>query len=226
MRVPVRLIALWLVSVGFSSQIQGEERMTVLPKPQLKGSMSLEETLVERRSVRSFRSKVITMSQVGQLLWASCGLNPARKGRRTVPSAGALYPLDVYVIAGAGGVETLEPGVYYYVSDRHALEMVASGDKRQEVAAAALGQMWMAQAPIMVVITGEYDRTTVKYRERGIRYVQIEVGHAGQNLFLQSVALGLGAGIVGAFDDSEVGKVMELSPQHVPFLIMPVGYPR
>jgi SagB-type dehydrogenase family enzyme len=127
---------------------------------------------------------------------------------------------------GAEGVEGLRAGVYHYLPLDHALEAIASGDRRRRVARASLDQLWMVEAPIMVIITAAYQRTTGKYRERGIRYVQLEVGHAGENLFLQSVALGLGAGIVGAFDDDAVAEALELPPRHEPLLVVPIGHPR
>lgn len=199
--------------------------MISLPKPVAKGSMSLEEALSIRETVRSFAPTALTLGQLSQLLWATYGIRDAQQGR-TAPSAGALYPLDLYIVVGQKGVEGLEGGVYHYLPMRHALEIIASGDRRKEVAHASLSQMWMAEAPIMVVITAEYRRTTGKYRERGVRYVHMEVGHAGENLFLQCFALGLGAGIVGAFSDDKVADALEVPPQHEPLVIVPVGHPR
>jgi SagB-type dehydrogenase family enzyme len=120
----------------------------------------------------------------------------------------------------------LEAGVYHYLPDDHALELQASGDRRKEVARASLSQRWMAQAPVIVIITAEYDRTMGKYRERGIRYVHLEAGHAGENLLLQGVALGLGTAIVGAFDDDDVAGIMALPVGHKPLLIVPIGHAR
>jgi SagB-type dehydrogenase family enzyme len=197
-----------------------------LPQPAFTGGMSLEEALHARRTVRSFAPTALSVSQLSQLLWATYGITDPRREMRTAPSAGALYPLDCYLIVGTEGVEGLEGGVYQYLPYPHALEILALGDRRREVARASLGQMWMAEAPFMVIITAEYKRTTGKYRERGVRYVHMEVGHAGENLFLQGVALGLGAGIVGAFDDDAVADAVGLPPGHEPLLICPVGYPR
>jgi SagB-type dehydrogenase family enzyme len=123
-------------------------------------------------------------------------------------------------------VEGLDAGVFHYLPLGHALEATTQGDKRREVARASLSQLWMAEAPITVVIAAEYQRTMGRYRERGTRYVLMEVGHAGENLFLQSVAVGLGAGIVGAFDDEAVAEALQLPARHQPLLIVPVGYPR
>jgi SagB-type dehydrogenase family enzyme len=147
-----------------------------------------------------------------------------KEGKRAAPSGGALYPLDIYVIVGEKGVEGMEMGVYHYLPERHSILPISKGDRRKEIASASLSQMWMTKAPVIFVITGEYKRITGKYGERGIRYALIEVGHVGQNLFLQAEALGLGAGIVGAFNDLEVSKVAGFPSKHEPLLIMPVGY--
>jgi SagB-type dehydrogenase family enzyme len=199
--------------------------MIQLPSPAFTGRMSLEEALNCRRTVRSFASRPLSLGQLSQLCWATYGVTDPRSGARTAPSAGALYPLDCYLAVGEKGVEGLEAGVYHYLPLHHALEATSSGDRRREVARASLSQQWMAEAPIMVIITAEYKRTTGKYRERGGRYVHLEVGHAGENLFLQSVAIGLGAGIVGAFDDDAVAEALKLPSRHEPLLICPVGYP-
>lgn len=200
--------------------------MIHLPAPAFKGRISLEETLNRRRTVRAFAPRPLSRGELSQLLWSTYGLTDQQRGVRTTPSAGALYPLDCYLTMGAEGVEGLRAGVYHYLPLDHALEAIASGDRRRRVARASLDQLWMVEAPIMVIITAAYQRTTGKYRERGIRYVQLEVGHAGENLFLQSVALGLGAGIVGAFDDDAVAEALELPPRHEPLLVVPIGHPR
>jgi SagB-type dehydrogenase family enzyme len=200
--------------------------MITLPQPAFKGGMSLEEALHARRTVRSFAPNALSVSQLSQLLWATYGITDPRREMRTAPSAGALYPLDCYLAVGEEGVEGLAGGVYQYLPSPHALEVLTVGDKRRAVAQASLGQMWMAEAPIMVIITAEYKRVTGRYRERGVRYAHMEVGHAGENLFLQGVALGLGAGIVGAFDDDGVTDAVGLPSGHEPILICPIGYPR
>ena len=143
---------------------------------------------------------------------------------RSAPSAGALYPMDVYVVVGEGGVAQLEAGVYHYGPRKHMLSPVTENDRRDAVARAALSQMWVAKAPVNLVITAEYSRVTSKYGERGVRYALIEAGHIGQNIFLQAEALGLKAGIVGAFHDRELKTILKLPHAHEPLLIMPVGY--
>jgi SagB-type dehydrogenase family enzyme len=127
-------------------------------------------------------------------------------------------------VVGEGGVDEIESGVYLYEPGSHEITLVKEGDLRRELAKAALGQMWMGSAPVNLIITAEYSRSSSKYGERGVRYSMIEAGHVGQNIFLQAEALGLGAGIVGAFNDREVIWVAKLAQGHEPLLIMPVGY--
>jgi len=198
-----------------------------LPKPSEDGRMSVERAIKERRTIRHFQGKALNLSQLGQLLWAGQGITEKGGfGRRAAPSGGALYPLDLYAVVGKDGVAELKPGIYRYVPDRHSLVEITPGDKRQSVARGSWGQMWMAEAPVILAIVAEYKRITRKYGERGIRYALIEVGHVGQNLFLQAEALGLGAGIVGAFEDEEIASVLKCSPGQDPICLLPIGYKR
>jgi SagB-type dehydrogenase family enzyme len=189
--------------------------------------MSVERALKERRTIRHFQDRALELSQLSQLLWAGQGIT--EKGgyqRRAAPSGGALYPLDLYAVVGQAGVTGLKPGIYRYLPERHALVEVSPGDKRESIARGALGQMWMAEAPVILAIVAEYKRITRKYGERGIRYALVEVGHVGQNLFLQAEALGLGVGIVGAFDDREVASLLKCSSGQDPICLLPVGFKR
>jgi len=195
-----------------------------LSKPVYDGKVSVERAIKERRTIRDFQPKPLTLNQLSQLVWSAQGITDERSGFRTAPSGGALYPLDLYAVVGEGGVEGLESGVYHYLPASHSLQLVRKGDRRKEVASASLWQMWVARAAVIFVITSEYERITRKYGKRGIRYAQIEVGHVGQNIFLQSGALGLGAGIVGAFRDDAVAKAIGAPEAHEPLLIMPVGH--
>ena len=193
-----------------------------LPAPR-HGTVSLDSALRARRSVREFAVAPLPIAELGQLLWASQGSTRDGEGR-TVPSAGALYPIEVYVAVGR--VHRLEPGVYRYDPRGHTLALVRSGDHRRGLATAALRQDWMEQAPAIVVITALYARTTVKYGERGRRYVHMEVGHAAQNVYLEATALGLGTTLVGAFDDARVARLLGLPANAEPLGLMPVGRPR
>jgi SagB-type dehydrogenase family enzyme len=196
----------------------------LLPKPSFDGKVSVEKAIKERRTIRDFKERILSLAHLSQLLWAAQGITDSAMGRRAAPSGGALYPLDIYVVIGENGVEKIEAGVYHYLPKEHSISLISKGDLKKEMASASLGQRWMAKAPVIFVITAEYRRITGKYGERGIRYALIETGHVGQNLSLQAEALGLGAGIVGAFNDLEVSKVTTLPFKHEPLLMMPVGY--
>lgn len=195
-----------------------------LPPPTCEGTVSVEGAIKKRRTNRAFISRALNLSQLSQLLWAASGVTENSGFKRAAPSAGALYPMDVYVVVGQGGVSPIEAGVYHFRSKEHRLSSVAQGDMRSLVAKASLSQMWMATAPLTMVITAEYNRAAVKYGKRGIRYAMIEAGHIGQNIFLQVQALGLDAGIVGAFDDGKLIDVMNIPSAHEPLILMPVGY--
>lgn len=193
-----------------------------LPEPTRKGGMSLEESMFLRRSVREFSDDPLTISELSQLLWASQGR--AKSGRRVVPSAGALYPLEVYAVCGK--VQGVSPGVYKYDPQRHSIKRTLEGDRRNQLSSAALGQYWVREAPLNIVIAAVFERTTRKYGERGIRYVFIEVGHSAQNVLLQAVSLNLGAVPVGAFYDEEVKKVLRIEDPEQPLYIIPIGRKR
>jgi SagB-type dehydrogenase family enzyme len=193
---------------------------TRLPPPRLSSAFPLERALNERRSVRSFAAAPLTLEQVSQLLWAAQGVS-APDGLRTAPSAGALYPLEITLVAGAVG--ELQPGLYRYLPASHALVPLAAGDRRAALARAALHQTWMQQAPATFVFGAVESRTRVKYGDRSPRYVHIEVGHAAQNMLLQARALGLGAGVVGAFDDAAVAELLGMPQGESPLYLVAVG---
>lgn len=204
---------------GVRGEVKSGERVA-LPTPIYESQTSVEQALQARRSVRDYAPGALNLAQVGQLLWAAQGVTNAA-GHRTAPSAGALYPLEVYLVAGE--VEGMAAGVYQYVPGEHELLRIASGDVRRRLAEAALGQIWVKDAPAVLVITAVYERTTVKYGERGVRYVHMEVGHAAQNVYLQAETLDLGTVFVGAFYDEEVSHVLGLGEEEAPLGLMPVG---
>jgi len=193
-----------------------------LPKPEVRDHASLGDALRQRRSVRAYSARSLTLQQVAHLLWAAQGRNDP-SGMRTAPSAGALYPLEL--LLAAGDVAGLDPGVYRYRPQQHTLEMLHSGDRRDRLARAALGQSWVADSAAILIITAIYERTTRKYGERGRRYVHIEIGHAAQNALLQAASLGLGAAVVGAFDDAAVASLLDLPAPEQPLYLLPVGWP-
>ena len=193
-----------------------------LPNPEVRNQASLSDALRQRRSVRAYRGQPLTLQQVAQLLWAAQGHN-APSGLRTAPSAGALYPLELLLMTGA--VSGLDAGVYRYRPRQHVLQLLHAGDRRDRLARAALGQSWVADSAAVLIITAVYERTTRKYGERGKRYVHIEIGHAAQNVLLQAASLGLGAAVVGAFDDAAVASLLDLPAPEQPFYLLPVGWP-
>ncbi len=224
MKLLIVILILFCLCVGQSTPVKKSESGNSLPPPAFKGKMSVEEALRMRRSVRDFQDTPLSLEQVSQLLWAGQGITMGYK--RTAPSAGATYPLTLYLVAGENGVTGLDAGIYEYVPETHSLVLVKNGDFRERISSACLGQTFIAEAPINIVITGEYEKTTAKYGERGYRYVHMEAGHVGENIYLQAVALSLGTVAVGAFLDSDLQQVMGLPEEQIPLYVMPVGYPR
>jgi len=195
----------------------------LLPPPRSSGPLSLEEALSARRSVRSYGGAPVTLAEIAQLLWAAQGVTDPETGFRTAPSAGALYPLELYVVAEH--VTGLPTGAYRYLPAGHALEPIQSSPSADDLYRAALSQAAVREAPAVLVLAGVYDRTTLKYGERGTRYVHMEAGHAAQNVMLQAAALGLGTVVIGAFDD-DVQLLMGMPTGARPLYLMPVGHPR
>lgn len=187
--------------------------------------MSVEEAILRRRSRRSYTDEPLSLHDISQLVWAAQGITEPATGKRAAPSAGATYPLEVYVVVGTNGVTGLADGVYRYNPVKHQLENVLKGDLRSDLADAALGQDWVREAPVNIVIAAVYERTTGRYGDRGIRYVHMEAGHVGQNLYLQAEARGLGVVVVGAFHDDQVQKLLRLPADEKPLYIIPVGHP-
>ncbi len=201
------------------------ENVMNLKPPILDGNVSLEKAIKQRRTVRSFSNELITKQQFSQIFWAAQGITEDRGFKRAAPSGGALYPADVYAVLGKNCVEGFAAGVYRYKPKDHSVVNISDGDRRRDVAVASLRQMWMASAAVLFVVTVEHARICIKYGDRGIRYALIEIGHIGQNIFLQCQALGLEAGIVGAFDDREMAEVVRTEKNHEPIIVLPVGWP-
>ncbi len=194
-----------------------------LPPPVLKGNLSLEQAIAGRRTGRTYADKPLGLAEVSQLCWASQGVTEPRDRRRAAPSAGALYPLELYLALGRSDDPGLRPGIYRYLPLDHALEMVAAGDRRGDAARAALRQEWMARAGGIFLVAAAFERTTRKYGDRGYQYTHQEAGAAAENLLLQAAALGLEAGIVGAFHEEDTAGVFSLPRNLRPLLLLPVG---
>lgn len=191
-----------------------------LPAPKITGTVSVEEAVVSRRSVREYATSPLEISEISQLLWAAQGQTDP-SGLRAAPSAGALYPLEVYV--ACGNVTGLSGGVYHYLPESHALDRVIGRDVREDLYQSALRQPSVRDAAAVIIIAADYNRTTRKYGERGIRYVHMEAGHASENIYLQAYALGIGTVAIGAFDDSGITSVLGLPHNQTPLYLMPIG---
>uniref|UniRef100_A0A7C4XEJ0 SagB/ThcOx family dehydrogenase n=1 Tax=candidate division WOR-3 bacterium TaxID=2052148 RepID=A0A7C4XEJ0_UNCW3 len=188
--------------------------MIKLPLPQFTNA-SLEECIQKRRSIRSFKDKELTEQEISNILWSAQGITDSINGFRAVPSAGATYPLEIFVAK--------KDGVFRYIPSGHKLKKELDGDLRREIARAALNQNFIANAGIVIIITAVIERTSWRYGERAIRYINNEVGHCAQNIHLEAVALGLGSVPVGAFDDGALKKILKLKEEE-PLYIIPVGH--
>ncbi len=207
-------------AAGAAAPPPAQAEILGLPKPMFNSGTSVEEALLKRRSVREYASVPLTLAEVSQLLWAAQGMT-SESGGRAAPSAGALYPLEVYL--AVGNVQGLAPAVYKYRPGRHELVKIKDGDVRAGLSDAAVGQSCVKEGAIDMVIAAVYERTTRKYGERGVRYVHMEAGHAAQNIYLQAASLGLGVVTVGAIDDSRVKSVVGMSDDEMPLYVVPVG---
>lgn len=229
------------VSFGCTEKVKAPEEKTdlvrmenssltyVLPSPRFEGEISVEEAIYQRRSHRSFMKQAISAEELSQVLWAAYGITKplqgypqTRGGLRTAPSAGARYPLEIYALVG--NVRGIEPGVYRYNSREHKITRVIDTDIKKELSLAALNQEMISEAPACLFYSAVYSRTTEKYGDRGReRYVCMDLGHSAENVYLQAEALHLGTCAIGAFEDAEVRKVMQLPEDEEPLYIMPIG---
>lgn len=194
--------------------------MLQLPSAMTKGVLSVEEALNRRRSIREYAGGPLTVQEVGQLLWSGYGVT-GPKGLRTAPSARALYPLELYVVAE--NVTALPPGVYRYDPAGHALATLREGSILADLGSATFGQDFVGTAAAVLVFTGIYERTREAFQDAGRDYLHMDLGHAGQNVHLQAVALDLGTVVVGAFRPAEVRDLLDLPADRTPLYLMPVG---
>ena len=214
--------ALPLLAVAALATAQEPSQRVPLPEARREGTMSLEAALWARRSIRDLKPDALPLAAAAQLLWAAQGKNRP-DGHRTAPSAMAVYPLEVYLVAG--NVEGLAPGVYHYRSATHDLVLAQAGDKRAELTGApGRAPGWAANAPMLVVFAGAWDRASRRFSARTERYVAMEIGLAAQNVYLQAAALGLGTTFMANFNDSAMTRI--LGADERPMGVMPVGTPR
>jgi len=205
----------FFISMNISAVGRDDMKTIKLPKPKLKGNVSIEEAISSRRSVRRYSSRRLTDGEISQLLWACQGITSPR-GLRAAPSAGALYPLEVYLVK--------DDGVYKYIPEGHQLRQLSGENVKQDLMRASHGQAFVEKAPVDIVICAVYERVTSRYAERGVRYTDIEAGHAAENVHLEAVSLGLASVPVGAFSDNAVSKVLNLPAREKPIYIIPVGH--
>ena len=191
-----------------------------LPEPVHDGSVSVEYALLNRRSVRHYKDEPFTLSEISQLLWAAQGIT-TKRGLRAAPSAGALFPLEVYIVAG--NITHLPPGIYKFNNRDRTISQNVEGDKRSALCQAALNQKSIARAPAVLLICAVYKRVTRTYGQRGVPYTLMEIGHAAQNVCLQAVAMGMGSVVIGAFRDEEIKMIANLAKEEQPLYIIPVG---
>ncbi|UMZ74274.1 SagB/ThcOx family dehydrogenase [Natranaerofaba carboxydovora] len=209
-------------NVEEASKNSGEEYVSLSDIEELSEvDVSIQETIENRRSIRSYQDEKLDLEEISYLMWAAQGITDSDTGYRAAPSAGATFPMEVYVVVG--DVEELSPGIYRYLPEEHELQLVLEGDFRDDLMGAALGQAPIGEASINIVITSIYERVMSTYGERGIRYAKIEAGHISQNIFLLSTALELGTVSIGAFEDEDVADILQLEEREEPLYIMPVG---
>jgi len=240
--ISIAIIALLLYSSGLCYGKDGKKMhdaneqdslVIALPSPDKKGSVSLEKALLKRQSARVFENETFFIKELSQLLWAAQGItrrfgdstisrkNQKLGGFRTAPSAGALYPLELYVAVRS--ITDVEQGLYKYNPFNHTLQKVLSGDKSNELADAALKQRCVREAAAIIIICGVYSRTAIKYGTRGEQYVHMECGAVCQNIYLQATVLGLGTVLVGAFQNTTIHSILNLPVQESPLALMPIG---
>ncbi|MBN1217846.1 MAG: SagB family peptide dehydrogenase [Anaerolineae bacterium] len=177
-----------------------------LPAPPGYQGLSVEEAIARRRSRRNYAGDSLSLTEISGLLYAASGITDPARGFRAAPSAGALYPIETYAVVH--NVAEMEPGLYHYNVANHALEQLRLGDLRTEITVAGIGQEMLAQAQVCFVLSAIFQRTRWKYRQRTYRYVQLEAGHIGQNLYLAATSMGLGACAVGAFLDDDLNDLL------------------
>ncbi len=214
------MLGITLFAADRSRRHTGSRRQKIiqLSTPRTTGEMSLEKALSLRRSVRSFSDKKVEYVEIGQLLWAGQGITDTQRGFRTAPSAGAIYPMTLYLV--------LQEGLFVYKPKEHVLSLVLDDDIRERLFEVALEQQAVRDATCSIIIAGEVRKVSAKYGHKAKRFMQIEAGHIAQNIQLQATAMGLGTVPMGAFNIKGVAKACKMSPRFEPLYIMPIGYPK
>lgn len=215
------LLILLLGLLGYFFKPRQTLHVVQLPLPRYDSPVSVEKALRLRQSTRLFEKSSVSIQELSQLLWSAQGIGN-RHGYRTSPSAGALFPIELYVLVRRG--EGVYPGFYHYIPNKHHLEISTNSIDEEKLFMASYKQSWVKNAPILIVIASDTNRTAQKYHVKAFQYASMESGHVAQNMMLQSVSLGLGIVGVGAFDEQEIKQIFDIHTLDVMYLIC-IGHP-
>ncbi|MDX9701842.1 MAG: SagB/ThcOx family dehydrogenase [Candidatus Auribacterota bacterium] len=196
-----------------------------LPKPEMSG-LTVEQAIMQRRSVRNYLPNPLTLAHLSQLLFAAQGITHTENGSalRSAPSAGALYPLEIYLVADR--ITGLEKGIYKYIPQSHSVELISRGEHLEELSVICYNQMFIANGSCAIVMTAIPSRTTRVYNERGLRYIYMEAGHVSENIYLQSASLQLATVAIGAFRDQQLKKMLLIDEsEETPVYLNIIGVP-
>jgi SagB-type dehydrogenase family enzyme len=220
---------IWSNYISNSNEIEPRKVIGVvdLPAPKISGKISVEEAIQQRRSVRSYSNEPLTLQDISQILWAAQGITDPIRNFRAAPSAGHTYPLEIYLIVGKDGITGLSEGLYLYDPLNNILKKFKEEDLRSTLATAADGQPWVEEAPVNIIITGVYQKMINKYKDvdLSIRFVNMEAGHVGENIYLEAVARGLGTVSIGSFHDDQMINILQLPSNETSLYIFPIGHP-
>lgn len=212
--------------VSLSGVYCEEETAQIKLSPPFKNDPNGLKVLLDKRySCRSFLDKKIDLDDLATLLWASSGKKTnTQSASRTIPSAGAIYPLEIYLLVSKNSVPGLKEGIYHYIAEEHTLKFVKERQWRQDLKTACLNQNSIAEAPIILVIAAQFTRTSRRYHDRAERYVYMEAGHACQNIYLATADLNLATVEIGAFSDDKLKDIIGLPEDYAPIAVMPIGH--
>ncbi len=203
------------------ANVASKDELVKLPIPRTKSDVSVEAALASRRSIRSYKSDALDLEVLGQILWSAQGITETSKKYRTAPSAGATFPLEMYVLVD--NVSGIKAGIYRYYPEEHSIKLSHAGDFKTPIREKAARQGSITQAPFTLIFCADMDRIRPRYKDRSERYVFMEIGHAAQNVHLQCETLNLGTVCIGAFDDIALHEVLKLPKEHIPYNMMPIG---
>ena len=215
------LVLIWLNGLALAST----ETVLKLPPPDTQSGKPFNQLLQARRSIRNYQDVLLDLDQLSQLCFSAQGITDTKRGFRSAPSAGAIYPLALYIAVKGNSVKGLKAGIYLYLPETHSLKLIKTGDFFDQIINSALNQSWMKKANAIFIITANPEKMSAKYKDRAERYIFMEAGMSAENLLLQAVNLGLGACAVGAFYDDQIIKILQTPLDQKPLLLIPLGKP-